>query len=158
MLERWPYSSGFRTFIGSPALYLFPGFGGCSVIPGRWLSPCNAAEKIYLRHLRPGVSQSLRQAAAPGPRSLLWGQTRLPRLPLAPGPVLAVPRREKRTLGLAGRQPAVHKALCLLRGTAVSPEFHQGGGRGTLPRLTGGHGGGQAVHTRPTPEGRHPSL
>ena len=60
----------------SPAIVLSER-GSVGLIPGWWLSPCNAAEKNYLRHLRPGVSQSLRQAAAPGrvhpcTRSMSW--------------------------------------------------------------------------------------
>ena len=37
----------------------------------------------------------------------------------SPGPVLAVRRREDRRTGLAGRQPAVHQAVCLLRGPTL---------------------------------------
>ena len=69
-------------------LYRFPGFvplpriRGVFGDPRRWSSPSSAAEKNGLRGLWAGVSQLLRQAAAAGPRSLLWRQTCLSRLPL----------------------------------------------------------------------------
>src|ERR1700723_4781391 len=128
MLSRWPNSSCSTTCIGFLALYPCPGSEACSVTPTPWLSPCSAAEKNALRHLWAGVSQPLRQAAATGPRSVLWRQARLSHLPPAQGRLLTVWWRENRRPGLVGRQPAVHQAFRLLRGTPLSPNPHQGGG------------------------------
>src|SRR3954471_18374313 len=155
MLSRWQNSSSSRTSIGSPGLFPSPGSGASLVIPWRWSSPSSAAEKNGLRRLRASVSDLLRQAAPACPGSLLWRQACLPRLSPAQGPVLAVRGREERTLGLARRQPAVHQALRLLRGPALSRNPRQGGGRGTLPRLAHRQGAGQAVHARAAPPGGH---
>ena len=65
-------------------------------------------------------------------------------------------KRER--LGVAGRQPAVHQAVRLLRGQALPREHRQGGRRGTAPRLAYRQGAGQAVHARATPPGRLPGA
>jgi len=154
MLWRWQFSNGSTTSIGSPASCRGPRFGASLVILVRWLSPCAVAEKNDLRRLRADAPRLLRQTATKGPRTLLWRQTGLPCLGPAPGPVLTVRGREKRTLGLARRQPSLHQTLCLLRGPALSPNPDQGGGRGTLPRLARRQGVGQAIHAGATPPDR----
>src|SRR5579871_5120985 len=123
MLLRWQSSSSSRTCTGSPVSCLFPTFAGCLASPERCCSRYDAAEKNAVWRLRSGVSQPLRQATTASPRSLLWRQTRLPCFPSPQGPVLAVRRREERRLGLAGRQPAVHQTLRLLRGPPVSSDY-----------------------------------
>src|SRR5947209_5946110 len=135
MLCRWPTSSNSATSTDSQASFPWLGFGVSLVIPGRWSSPSSGAEKNALWRLRSGVLDVLRPAAATSPGSLLRRQAGLPRLLSAPGLLWAVRRREERTAGLAGRQPAVHQAIRLLRGPALSRNGHQGSRPGTLPRL-----------------------
>ena len=107
-----------------------------SVTPERWSSLSSAAEKNDMRCLRPGLSQPLRQAAPTGPRPFRWRQTCLPRRPSAQGPVFMVRGREERTLGLAGRQPAVHQGLCLLRGPTLPPAQHPRNTLGSFWKLS----------------------
>src|SRR4051794_2484224 len=113
MLWPWQNSSCSRTSIASLALYPCPGFGAALVIPGPWLSPCNAAEKNGVWRLWPRVRCLLRQAATSGSRSLLRRQTHLSLLASSPGPLFTVSGREERRLGVVGRQPAVHQAFRL---------------------------------------------
>jgi hypothetical protein len=156
MLWRWQNSSCSRTSIDSPVSFPFPGFAGFLVTLWRCLSPSSAAEKNGMRRLWSSVSQLLRQAQTARPRSVLWRQTGVSRLPPAQSPVFTVREREERTAGLAGRQSAVHQAVRLLRGPTLSADHHQGSGGGTLPRLACRQGVGQAVHARTTAPGREP--
>src|ERR1700730_16650427 len=119
MLFRWPSSNTSTTSSDSLVSFPSPTSRASLAIPGPCSSSCAAAEKNGLWRLRARVSDLLRQATPPCPGSLLWRQTGLPRLLPAQGRVWAVRGREERTLGLAGRQPALHQAFRLLRGPAL---------------------------------------
>ena len=117
---RWQNSSNSTTSTASPASspdrqgpgrLRRPAGGGHHPPPPPKKTVCGVCGQV--------VSDLLRQAATARPRPLLWRQARLPRLLGAPGPVPAVRRREERTLGLAGRQPALHQAVRLLRGPTL---------------------------------------
>jgi hypothetical protein len=148
MLWRWPISSDSLISIGSQASFLFPRFAASLVTPERWLSLFSAVEKNSLWSVWSRSFHLLRQAATLGPRSLLWRQTRLPRLPHSQGPVRPVWHREKRGVGLACRQPVLHPALRFLRGPTLPRDHGQGGGGRSVPGLACGQGTRQAVHGR----------
>ena len=156
MLLRWRNSGSSRTSTGFPASGLFRGSVGCSVTRRPCVSRSSGAEKNGLWRLRSKLSQSLRQAPPPRPRSLLWRQAGLSVLLPAPGPVFTVREREERTARLVGRQSAVHQAVRLLRRPTLPADHGQGSGRGTLPGLACRQGVGQAVHARAVAPGRQP--
>src|SRR5436190_6388449 len=105
--------SNFATCTASRVSSLGLVFTTSRTTPRPSASPCAAAEKNDLRRLWPEFLLLLRSAATPGPRPGLWRQAGLSVVHRPARRLLAVWRREDRTLGLAGRQPVLHAAFRL---------------------------------------------
>src|SRR5262249_650489 len=121
-MREWQNTNDFWTSTASLALSPCPRSKASSVILWPWSSLSAAAEKNALWRLRTSLPHLLRQASTACPRPLLWRQTRLPRVFHPQSPVCRVRRRETRRVGLAGRQSAVHQAVCLLRWSPLPPK------------------------------------
>ena len=102
--------------------------------------------KNGLWSMRPCSSFVLRPEDPKGPGSVLRGCAHLPGGGDPKGLLPKVPERETRETGLAGGQPVLHQAICLLCGAAVSGLGDHGCRQGTAPGLEDGEGPGEAIH------------
>ena len=78
------------------------------------------AQKNALRFVRHPSLEYLRPHPAAGARSVVRRHAHLSRFRSAPRCVSALRQSEARGVGVFGRQPVLHQALCLLRGAALS--------------------------------------
>lgn len=134
------------TRIGSPGFVPPPGSQASSVTPRPAASGLNAGGKNGVRRLRDGAPDILRPRDSPGSGPLLRRHTGVPGDPDPPGVVPDVREGEAGAARLPCRQPALHKAVCLLRGTTMPCWEHQGRGPRVSSGLAHGQGAGQAVH------------
>ena len=88
------------------------------------------APKNRLRHVWPDRAHLVRPAAVPRAGPALRRSAHLSRVRSPSGRLPALWRREAGAPRLAGRQSALHQALCALRGQPVSGDVDQGSGGG----------------------------
>lgn len=115
---------------------------GSSASPG--------AQKNGLRRLWPGVFRLVRPQGSPGTRPVLRRHAHLPGHRGPARSLQGLRQGEARSPRLPRRQPALHPALCLVRGPALPAVLGQGRGEGAEPGLACGQGTGQAIHAHPT--------
>ncbi len=120
------------------------------------LSGWSGGKKNGVRVLRDRTPEFLRQqdAACPGP--LLRGCADVPGSDGAARLLSTVRQGETGAADLAGRQPVLHEAVCLVCGAAVSVHEHPGCGQGGASGLAYREGPREAVHGRVTPACWHP--
>ena len=145
---------GSMTRIGSPASAPSPG-------PGHLRRPQGTDRHLLRRRkkrragLRSIPADLLRQQVPAHPRPVLWRHPGVPGGRGSPRPLPTVWRGETGKAPLAGRQPLLHQALCLLRRPALPHRDDPGRGPRTAPRLEDRQGSGNGVHGRATPSRRH---
>ncbi len=135
MLAGCEHTDASGTPIAFPVSGRVQRYGASSVIRRPASFASGGGGKNGLRRVRQRPASLLRPQDPSSPRPPLRRHAGLPGARDPPRPLRALRRREAREAGLAGRQPALHQAVRLLRGPALSPDHDQGGGRGTWPRL-----------------------
>ena len=118
----------------------------CSVTPRRVSLHLPGAQKNTLRFVRHPSLEYLGPHQAAGSRSVERRHAHRSRFRSAPRCVPALRQSEARAVGVFGRQPVLHQALCLVRGAALSLYHDQGSRRGAQARLARGPGTRQTIH------------
>src|SRR3990172_10206986 len=142
--------------IGSPVSVPLRPSEGSSATPRPASSVLHGGGKNSVRHLRDGPPNLLRPQGPSGPGSLLRRHAGVPGAPHPPGPVQTVREGEAGISGISLRQPLLHEAVRLLRGTTLPRLEYPGHRQGTATGLAHGQGVGEAVHAGATPACRHP--
>src|SRR5271154_3714252 len=139
-------NAGLMMRIASPDSVQNPWSAVSSVIPRHVLFASCAGEKNGLWGLRESPAKFLRSQDPSRARSLLWRHSGVLGV-RDPSRVLPELRhREARDVELVGRQPVLHQALRLLRGSALSGRDYPGCSSRTPPELEDGQGPGDRIH------------
>src|SRR3954451_12657873 len=134
------------TRIASRAFGRVPQSAASLVTPRCGSCGSSAGGKNQLWHLWARPAGVLRSQDALDTGPALWGHAGLPGGGDPAGVLPELWQGETRGAGVAGRQPAVHQTLCLVRGPALPGRPDSGGGAGTAAGLARGEGTGEAVH------------
>ncbi len=146
MITGWKNRGDCWTSIGSPDIVQKPEFEGYLEIPGQGSLSLSGFKKNAMGLLRNGLLELLRQEAAEGTGSFLWGYSDLSGGGGAAGSVSEVWESEAREVKLACEQSLLHQAVCDVCGTEVSHHDPEGCGQGVEVRLAHGEGTGQGVY------------
>src|ERR1700734_2723822 len=137
--------AGWTMRIASPDSVRNPLSAVSSVIPRHVLFASCVGEKNGMWALRASPANFLRSQDPSRTRSLLWRHSGVlgDRDPSRVLPELR--HREARDVELVGRQPVLHKALRLLRGSALSGRDYPGCSSRTPPELEDGQSPGDRI-------------
>ena len=116
-----------------PASGLWNRCAAYSVTRRRGSSRSCAAQKNPLRGVWPRALGLVRPQDTSGPRPALRELSGLSAVRSSACVLPQLPSGEARGLGVLGREPLLHEALCLLRGAALPQRDHQGHRAGAAP-------------------------
>lgn len=151
MIMGWKKRGDYWMNIGSPDFVQEPEFKGCLEIRRRESSGLRGLKKNGLRMLRDSTSKLLRQEDTKDTGFIMRGCTDLSG---SGGSAVVLPEVWEGEAGgdrLAGQQPFLHKAVCLLRGTEMPWDDRPGCGQRVEAGLAYSKGIGQGVHAGTTP-------
>jgi len=110
-----------------------------------------AVKKNGVRRVWDSAPEFLRSEGSADSRPVVRGAAQLPGGGDPPGSVSPVRHGEAGKVSLAGDQPGLHEAICLVYGAPVPRDRRQGGGEGAHARLEDREEPGAGVYARATP-------
>lgn len=136
---------------GSPGFVQGPKSRGSSATHSLGSSGWSVVKKNGGRVVWHRAREFLRPQGSSYPGPVLWGNAYSPGRGGPPSLVSAVRQGEAGDVAVAGGQPVLHEALCLVCGPALQGNDGQGGGEGTQVGLEDCEESGQGVYAGAAP-------
>lgn len=135
----------------SPGFVQGPRSRGYLEIRGPGLFGWSAVKKNGVRRVWDSAPEFLRSEGSADSRPVVWGDANLPGGGDPPGSVSPVRQSETGDVSLAGDQPVLHEAICLVCGATLPGDHRERRRQGAQARLEDGEEPGEGVYAGAAP-------